>query len=311
MSLSAASISELTTISAPMEIVREWLASFFDGSSHDVGLHASVSFPAVDLRFAIGRDPQPLATATPAGVSLRTVMVPQGPPRRCWNQNTLNGVHLRVEAPVLFQFWIKARLDGEGQGEYAALSVAEKLGALLGNPDPRYLLAERGIHCARPEPPEPVPGDGCALYLVSCPAELHYPVLVTESLAAGDASDPGAQAAREAQSVSFTREAPLIEGSYLLGGALWRGAMALRSVEVRGVGGSGDTVLELEVDGVLTGVQVTLPGGNLVAETSGTNAAPGYTVAAESLCRWRVVTALAAAEQCAIQVTLVLACGVA
>lgn len=90
--------------------------------------------------------------------------------------------------------------------------------------------------------------------------------------------------------VGFFRENVLIVGEYLLGRYRWGRAVRLKRAEVTAFAGQGTaTVLELEVNGALTGSTVTLPAGTANTEVTGT-ADLAVTVEAGAAVRWKVTS---------------------
>src|SRR5437879_13290294 len=76
---------------------------------------------------------------------------------------------------VVLNFWVSAKKPGEGQSEHLAQLIAERLKALLTNPDTRYELSERGICHVQPQgPPQPLPNPDYAKRLVGCNAQINY-----------------------------------------------------------------------------------------------------------------------------------------
>lgn len=303
MSLSAPAITELTTLSAPKALFKEWLESYFDGSAHAVGLHAPVTFPRCTTRFSVSLDDQPLADRADApnasGCSIRMVMHPRGE-KSWWTRDVLSGLHKRTHTAVVLHFWVKAKIAGEGASDYTASKVAELLKAILTNPDARYPLVQKGVRAFEVRSPQALPEAGAALYLVSCAVEFHYAQLAEES-----ESIPPTLETSDAQSDTFTFDNPALAGGYLLGLAQWEEARTVTRITAVALGGAAATVLELEVDGVLTGVQVTLPDG-LEQSVQGENPAPDYIVPAGVVVRWKIISASSDPEQAAWKISLAL-----
>lgn len=301
MSLEATRITELTTLTAPKAIFREWLLTWFDGLEHVVGTNAPVSFPLCRIDFALGRDEQPKTQC-----SIRLVILPRGE-RSWWNNDSFFAEHKRTSSGVLLNFWIKAKAQGVGQSELLASRVAQLLKAVLTNPDANFPLKERGITALTPQEPQPMPTAEEAVYLVACGAEFYYAQMLTGSAAGEDVDGGNALLTLSAQNASFMRENAIVPGSYLLGLAQWTVAMRLIRVRAAALASVGaDTVLELEVNGTLTGVQLRLAAGLEGEEVGGALGAPGYTVPAEGVCRWKCVGAPGGAELGAWQASLVM-----
>ena len=192
---------------------------------------------------------------------------------------------------VILNFWVSAKKPGEGQSEYLAQSIAEKLKALLTNPDTRYELAERGITHLQPQgPPAVVPQAEYSKRLVSCNAQLVYSVQyggtpITEL--------PGEPLERYAtQAIQFWRETPLLTDTYLLGFYRWALPVQVNRATVRAWAPQGqDVVLRLEVGGEGVTPLLTIPQGEPNEEVSAEMVFTGVKIAAGQEARWRVVSA--------------------
>lgn len=92
------------------------------------------------------------------------------------------------------------------------------------------------------------------------------------------------------QPVGFFREAPFIVGEYLLGVYRWPVAATVVYAKLVAFAGQGaSTVVELEVDGVLTGVQLTLLAGVANTEVTATGTF-SYAIAALATVRWKIIS---------------------
>jgi len=90
---------------------------------------------------------------------------------------------------------------------------------------------------------------------------------------------------------AFFREEELAADDYLLGHYAFTEAVTLSRIEARGLASQTDpTVLELEEEGVLSGVQITLPAGSLGEEVSA-SLTPARAIPATTELRWKVVSA--------------------
>jgi hypothetical protein len=104
----------------------------------------------------------------------------------------------------------------------------------------------------------------------------------------------------------FFREAPAIANEYLLGKYAWQTAVYLRNAKVTALAGLQNTVLELELNGTLTGRQVTLPSGVANSVVSVEQDLFDVPVTAGQSMRWKVISA-AAPEDAHYQIGLTLA----
>ena len=95
-----------------------------------------------------------------------------------------------------------------------------------------------------------------------------------------------------AQTVNFMREAPLLEGTYLLGYYRWSVRVKVLSGLVTAWPPQGqDVVLGLEVGGELTGQTVIIPQGDANAEVRAEVAFEDLYLAAGQAVRWKVISA--------------------
>lgn len=98
-----------------------------------------------------------------------------------------------------------------------------------------------------------------------------------------------ASTARSSFNVTFVKTEILIVGEYFLGSQQWAQATELLSATVRAKAPSSATVVELEVNGELTGTQLEIPAGTANEEVSAT-ATLDVTVPAGQIVRWKVVS---------------------
>jgi len=92
------------------------------------------------------------------------------------------------------------------------------------------------------------------------------------------------------QSLSFIREAPLVVGEYLLGWPRWSVAMRAKSATVVAFAGADATVLELEINGALTGLTLTVPAGEANTEVMGSVDLANRVVPAGQGVRWKIIS---------------------
>ena len=187
--LSAPAITELDVESSTYAIFAEWLAKYFDGQPHAVGGNAAVPFPKAVIQFGQSPMSQPLNPATAPGKQDITpqasiVMVWGSPVStvKRWENSPLGptGTVQMVYKKVRWNFWVRCEMQGTDSANARKLcrQTGERLNALLSNPATTQELGQKGIHHARPSEPEPVADTGFILMLVTCRAQLRYPVLV-------------------------------------------------------------------------------------------------------------------------------------
>ena len=278
--LNSTAITELTCESAPLNLIAEWLADWFDGGSHAVGNNAAVPFPKANVAFNQGSVMQPLRNF-PAGtdMEIRVLMLPRNEIQESLDTSLYKGK--LVTSSIMLNFWISAKHPGPGKSEQAAQVAGELLKAILTNPTSRYDLAAKGFRAIEPHEPQPVPSADYSKRLVACSAQLQYPVQFGATILPADEL-----------SLDFTNEKPLINGNYLIGQYVWN----TRSVQLLSVSASywpsqgQDMVLGLEVGGVLTGFTLTLPQGTPNTDTSVAALPVNVTVNPGQAVRWQVVS---------------------
>jgi hypothetical protein len=176
MSLNSPAISELSTESATFKLLNEWLAQWFDGNSHAVGVNAPVVFPKANRAFNQGAPVQPLHQMEgDSDAEIRTVM--HGRNENAASNDSVLYQGKLVTDFVIFNFWVRAKRPGTGQSELLAQTIAERLKSILTNPAAHYDLAVKGIaHLQVQGPPVPVPSSDYAQRLLTCNAQLTYPI---------------------------------------------------------------------------------------------------------------------------------------
>lgn len=103
----------------------------------------------------------------------------------------------------------------------------------------------------------------------------------------------------------FFREDPFVNGEYLLGTYSFAQAVSLGLVEFTGLAPLSSTVLTLEVNGILTGNTLVIPGGTANTVVNATVDLGGYGVAAGQNIRWQI-TSGPAPEDAAWQAALMM-----
>ena len=172
MSLNGAEVTEFTVESAPLALLNEWLAKWFDGNKHTAG-GVEMEFPKVNRAFNEGAPVQPLHQFEGgADAEIRVLQHPRGD-----NVMSEDAGRNLVTSLVMYHFWVRAKVPGEGKSEWLAQRVAELLRGLLGNPSARIELAEKGVAHLLPQgAPSAIPSTEYAMRLVSCSARVQYVV---------------------------------------------------------------------------------------------------------------------------------------
>jgi hypothetical protein len=298
-------ITELTLETAPPALWREWLAAYFNGAAHDVGGHVGVLFPRADLAFGQGEPAQPLDHAANPGkpvqasAEIRVICLPRTS-ARTWNSAATEGEHLLATDTVMFQFQVRASQARRANGQYLAANIAQLLYALLGNPDTRLPLARNGITHLQPNKPMVIESKEWAFRLLNCPAQLQFPIRL------GGAPASAAIVTTMAwQSLPYFREQPLLVDEYVPGSYELPFALTLTTAHLTAWPGAAETVLELEVAGVLSGHTITIPAGDPLAEVTA-SATLNLPVAAQQALRWKIVSGPADIADAAWHLALVL-----
>jgi hypothetical protein len=291
MSLSSPALTELATESGVFKLLNEWLAQWFDGHAHPVGaVNAPVIFPKANRAFNQGAPVQPLhRMGDDTDAEIRVVM--HGRTENAASNDTILYQGKLVTDFVLFNFWVRAKRPGTGQSELLAQTIAERLKSILSNPDSRYDLAIKGIsHLQVQGPPTSVPSSDYAQRLVSCNAQLNYAIQYSaEPVITVD--DPNLIAGA-VHSVAFMRETPLLTETYLLGYYRWSAPVQLKAAHVLAWPPQNqDVVLELEVDGELSGWQITIPQGEPNVDSFVDIQFADLVLSPNQAVRWKVVSA--------------------
>lgn len=283
MSLTANAITELTTESAPFEILNEWLRLWFDGNAHAVGNNGPVMFPKANLAFGQSPAVQPLHDfKAGTDAEIRCVVFPRSELAEHADTALYRGK--LATAFVLFNFWVAAKKPGTGQSELLAENLGQLLKAILTNPVSKYPLAEKGILNLQPKSVEWLRSADYAKRLVAVVGQLQYPILFGDVVT--QPSDDGEQ------SLDFTLEAPLLVDGYLLGVYQWNArAMRLTGARLTAWPPTGSSViLGLEVGGELTGDELVIEPGTPNADV-GLEIDLDVLVPVAQTVRWKVLSA--------------------
>jgi len=167
MALISPPITSLTLDSAPQKLWHEWLSSYFDGGTHDVGAEGSFVFPIAAISFDQGDLPQPLN-----GVGM--TVVAETMRQRLY----LDDSGRRASDEVLWTFYVRAKVaaTGDGNSRYQARQAAELLRAILANDGCTMDLARKGISQLRVRKAGPAPSTDFALRLVRVSGQLEYDI---------------------------------------------------------------------------------------------------------------------------------------
>jgi hypothetical protein len=290
MSLNSPALTELTTESGTFKLLNEWLAQWFDGHAHGVGVNAPVVFPKANRAFNQGAPVQPLhQMGSDTDAEIRLVM--HGRAENAASNDTILYQGKLVTDYVVLNFWVRAKRPGVGQSELLTQTIGERLKAILSNPDARYALAVKGIgHLQVQGPPVPVPSIDYAQRLVSCNAQLTY-ALQYSADAFVNVDDPNLIAGAT-HIVNFIRESPLLVDTYLLGYYRWSAPVQLKAAHVSAwLPQTQDVVLELESNGQLIGQQIVIPQGIANADSFMDVQFENLILQPNKAVRWRVVSA--------------------
>ncbi len=298
-------ITELTLETAPPAIWREFLASYFDGATHDVGPHVGIVFPKANIAFGQSAPVQPLdraanpQQAVQTSAEIRVLCLPRSS-AQTWNSEATVGEHLLATDSVMFQFQIRASKSRSVDGQYLAGRISELLHALLANPVTRFPLARNGITHLLPNKPQVIESTDYALRLLNATARLQYSVLLD-----GSAVTDAIVTTMSWQSLPFFREDPLVVGEYVPGSYSMPFALTLTTAQLSAWPGDEATILELEVAGVLTGKTITIPSGTPNTEVTA-SVTLNHAVTANQALRWKIVSGPALIENAAWHLALTL-----
>lgn len=173
MPLTSPSIQEHTVESASKALWNEWLRVYFDGGTHNIGNAAGVGFPKANISFDQHPPKQPLDTDTPGEerVEITVTSVPGRESRK--NQD---GGRF-ASSSVTFNFWIQAKGRDAGDSRALAQLTADRLKAILSNPDCTIDLARKGIRDFNARKPAKFISSDWDMYLVTCSARLQFDIL--------------------------------------------------------------------------------------------------------------------------------------
>lgn len=288
--LTSPDITELTTEDAPLNLLGEWLRSWFNGSLHAVGAHDPVLFPAVNFAFGQSPQVQPLYLfGQDQDTTIRLVMIPRT--ETTVSEDTILYSGKLATARVLFNFYITSKHPGPGMAQQSAQTVANLLKAILTNPDSRFPLALKGIEGFACEPIRNITSVDYAQRIVACSAQLLYPILFGCQPLPLNGALVSITAAQPAVGY-FLSPQELIVGEYLMGTFTAASAVTLASAKVTAYAPQvSAVVLELEVSGTLTGQQLTIPVGAVNVEVTATVDLSAITLTAGQVCKWKVISA--------------------
>jgi hypothetical protein len=180
-------VSAMAVQTNVLALLAEWLAQYFDGETHDVGLLDAVQFTKAELKFNQSAVSQPLAGGAAAppyqGVAI-TVVWSEGGRRKKYFENiehrTSNSeLSTRDRQEIVYDrvtwnFWVRA--NGTNARQQCKLT-ADLLAGLLGNSAETKSLAQKGVHRLRPADPRLIQDTDYSLQLVTCGATLRWAIL--------------------------------------------------------------------------------------------------------------------------------------
>jgi hypothetical protein len=176
------SVSAMSVQGNTLALIAEWLAQYFDGETHDVGLLAAVKFTKAELKFQQSAVTQPLdggGGAAATGIAITVVWSEGGSRKKYWETITDGTAESRsagsrqeiVFDRVTWNFWVRA--NGTNARQQCKLT-ADLLAGLLGNSAETKSLAQKGVHRLRPSDPRVIQDTDYSLQLVTCGATLRF-----------------------------------------------------------------------------------------------------------------------------------------
>lgn len=167
-------VNEMQVETSTVALVQEFLARYFDGAAHDVGLNAAVAFTRPELLFQQSGVTQP-SDKKPAGIDSLAITFAWSEPGRKWmgwENDGGNGRQQVVQSVVNWNFWVRAT-GGKNARKNAKLT-GDRLYALLNNTAETHLLGQKGIRRVRPQEPRAVQDGDYTVRLITCSAQLRY-----------------------------------------------------------------------------------------------------------------------------------------
>jgi hypothetical protein len=299
----------------------EWLGDYFDGNMHMIGVNASGVFPVCNLRFGQGEIQQPLnqgnlagfPSPNPAQTEIRLTMTRRQERRDAWQGGWL------VTAPTVLNFWVRSKNQGRGQGSYLTRTVAELVYSILNNPENAVALAQKGIKHLAPTGGRTIPSKDWSEMCVMCRADLEWVVYFQNSTIGWGAQPappnlpPGATFPLLFERAGEVMAGDAVGGQYELDYSVQvaRAAVTAQAPAV-------NTVLELMVGGVATGLALTVPSGlpNTTVKAFADPALPITKIVTQAgtgrtqAITWQCASGSATAETAISQVDLVMYCAV-
>lgn len=277
MTLNSPAITELTSQSAPLNLLIEWLRGFFNGQMQTVGSNAPVTFPNAQIVAGQAPTKQPLD-----GTEIRIVLLPRRETSEPLNTSLYNGN--LVTSYVMLHFTVSSKIPGKdgSNSKQASQNAGELLKAILTNPTTRYPLCENGFRAFAPVAVHEIPSADFHKHLVMCGCQLMYPVEF----------GPAVAFPSDELSLAFTEPDPLVVGDYLLGQYVWnQRSVTLLSVNAAYLPSTGeDVVLGLEIAGVQSGFTLTLPQGDPDTAATVSSTAINIALSPGQLVRWQVLS---------------------
>jgi hypothetical protein len=141
-------ITELTLETAPPALWKEFLTSYFDGATHDVGAHIGITFPKANIAFGQSAPLQPLDTAAnpqqalQTSAEIRVICLPRAS-AQTWNTEATAGEHLLATDSVMFQFQIRANKGRAGNERHASRNSCTRCSPILSRAFPSRAMASR------------------------------------------------------------------------------------------------------------------------------------------------------------------------
>ena len=258
-------------------IFAEWLKGWFDGRTHRMGEGLGILFPLCLVRFGQGAGD---GLGTEAGTTIRLVVLPRR--EEDWQ---VEGGKV-VESSVVLNFWVDSRVPGKGRSRYEARRVAGLLSGLLRNPAMKVELGARGVTRVEPKGPVELPSKDWAEWLVASEAVLTWELGLEGPVVGGGGMEL----------VLFEMDRVLEPDGYLAGEYLWPQGRWVKSVRWSARAPAVDQVLELEADGVLTGIRLTLACDAELSRVRGVMEVGRWV---SGRLRWRSVAGSDNAAQCA------------
>jgi hypothetical protein len=209
---------------------------------------------------------------------------------------------------VLVNFYVMAKHNGPGMSQESVQTVAKLLKAILTNPATIYDLGLKGVRMLSPQTPQVIQGADYAQRLVACGAQMLYPIRYGDQPVDQGGVTWSTAAVLSNLNVVFNQSNALVVNGYLMNFYAWTATVTLYSASlIADAPQTSPVVMELEINGALTGQTIAIPMGDVDTEVTAMSVL-NVAVPAGNQVRWKVISAPAPTDS-AWYVSLVMTVG--